>query len=58
MRLDTLDSMREAIALYKSLGFRPIEPYYDNPSGRALFMELDLDKSAAQAMNPTLRGSP
>jgi len=42
MRLDTLGSMKEAIALYESLGFRRIEPYYDNPSGCAVFMELKL----------------
>jgi len=42
MRLDTLPSMKEAIALYKSLGFRSADPYYHNPSGGALFMELDL----------------
>jgi ribosomal protein S18 acetylase RimI-like enzyme len=42
MRLDTLGSMREAIALYESLGFRRIEPYYHNPSGCAVFMELRL----------------
>jgi ribosomal protein S18 acetylase RimI-like enzyme len=42
MRLDTLTSMEAAIALYRSIGFRPIAPYYDNPSGCAVFMELDL----------------
>jgi len=39
MRLDTLSTMKEAIALYESLGFQPIPPYYDNPSGCAVFME-------------------
>jgi ribosomal protein S18 acetylase RimI-like enzyme len=42
VRLDTLSSMKQAIALYESLGFRRIEPYYDNPSGCAVFMELRL----------------
>ena len=42
MRLDTLSSMKEAIALYQSLGFRRIAPYYDNPNRGAVFMELDL----------------
>jgi carbonic anhydrase len=43
MRLDTLPpKMNTAIALYRSLGFREIEPYYDNPVPRAKFMELDL----------------
>jgi len=42
MRLDTLSSMKEAIALYESLGFQRIPPYYDNPSPLAVFMELRL----------------
>jgi putative acetyltransferase len=42
MRLDTLSSMKEAIALYDSLGFTRIERYYDNPSACAVFMELKL----------------
>ena len=42
MRLDTLPSMREAIPLYESLGFRRIAPYYRNPIDGAIFMELEL----------------
>lgn len=42
MRLDTIATMVEAIGLYQSLGFRDIEPYYDNPVPGARFMELGL----------------
>jgi putative acetyltransferase len=43
MRLDTLPGrMDKAIALYRSIGFVEIDPYYEKPVEGAKFMELVL----------------
>ncbi len=43
IRLDTYPpKMGKAVSLYESYGFKKIEPYYHNPFGETLFMELDL----------------
>lgn len=42
VRLDTLPTMREAQALYVSLGFVDIPPYNDHPIEGTRFMELAL----------------
>lgn len=42
VRLDTFPSMGQAQALYRSLGFREIEPYRFNPVPGTSFMEREL----------------
>ena len=45
LRLDTLPGkMDQAIAMYRSLGFKNIERYYNNPYEEAAYMELILDQ--------------
>jgi ribosomal protein S18 acetylase RimI-like enzyme len=42
MRLDTVEAMKEASALYRGLGFQPIDAYYYNPIPGAMYLELKL----------------
>ena len=43
MRLDTVEPvMRDAVAMYRRLGFREIAPYRANPMPGTLYMELEL----------------
>jgi len=45
MRLDTVEAMKEASALYRALGFQPIDAYCYNPLPGAMFFELKLGES-------------
>jgi ribosomal protein S18 acetylase RimI-like enzyme len=43
VRLDTFPSMVEAVALYRTLGFRQIDPYHSKALPGSIFFELTLD---------------
>jgi GNAT superfamily N-acetyltransferase len=42
LKLDTLERMGEARALYAAVGFRACAPYYHNPLGDTIYMTLEL----------------
>lgn len=44
MRLDTLNTLEEAMHLYEKYGFKEIEPYYNNPLSNTIYWELGLSK--------------
>ncbi|KAK0947644.1 hypothetical protein LTR29_000901 [Friedmanniomyces endolithicus] len=47
MRLDTLQQMGSARALYASLGFREVEAYYETPIEGSVFLELNFSSGEA-----------
>jgi len=43
LRLDTVEPvMKDAVGMYRRLGFREIAPYRENPMPGTLYMEMDL----------------
>lgn len=51
MRLDTVAAeMREAVRMYRRLGFVEIASYRENPVPGALYMELDLNSFESSAL--------
>jgi len=43
MRLDTVEPvMKDAVAMYRKLGFKEVAPYRANPIAGAMYMELEL----------------
>ena len=47
IRLDTLDTLKEANTLYKSMGFRPIAPYLEDTSIELVYWGLDLKNESS-----------
>ncbi|MFN0192154.1 MAG: GNAT family N-acetyltransferase [Aestuariivirga sp.] len=45
IRLDTLPEMKAAQALYETLGFERMKPYYDSPVTGAVFLAKKLRQS-------------
>lgn len=44
IKLDTLPSMESALSLYRKVGFRETEAYYDTPIQGTVFLAYSLDK--------------
>lgn len=47
MKLDTVPTMKEAIGLYREIGFREVSSYRYNPVAGAIYMELGLEPRGA-----------
>lgn len=48
MRLDTLTRLHEAVSLYRSMGFREIPAYYENPMDGVFYLEKPLARPARE----------
>ncbi|MDR1121075.1 MAG: GNAT family N-acetyltransferase [Dysgonamonadaceae bacterium] len=47
MRLDTLDTMKEALNIYRKNGFYEIESYYNNPADGVIYLEKILQEMSS-----------
>src|SRR5258708_2055229 len=55
MRLDTVEPvMKDAVAMYRTIGFKEIAPHRSNPIAGAMYMDLDLQ--SYKSSNSALQG--